>query len=272
MLAGLLAASMTVPAAQAAPTDNIAVNSGFDTPSWSIAKEGQNLPWIYVYPDKGEVASYYQWAYHQPSMKVAGLTAAAFAWQDLDAGTTAGSSSQAFELHREKDGNTAADVHAGRTVAQTVNTTPGASYTFSIRHSGRSKGNAGGVTLLAGPDKTHLTPVRLTRVTVSETGLKYGDVKGDVGTVAWTHSDSTEATEGSHEPWDHSKDWETYSGTVVIPAGQTRTMIAYRGVDQAGNPESSAQDSIIDDLTFRMAYPLTYDLNEGTGQTPKQSK
>ena len=51
-------------------------------------------------------------------------------------------------------------------------TTPGASYTFSIRHSGRSKGNAGGVTLLVGPDKDHLTPVKLTRTTVSRTGAE----------------------------------------------------------------------------------------------------
>ena len=101
-------------------------------------------------------------------------------------------------------------MHAGRTVAQTVNTTPGASYTFSIRHSGRSKGNAGGVTLLTGPDKDHLTPVKLTRTTVSKTGQKYGDKTGDVGTVAYTHSDSMDATEGSHEPWDHSDDWESY--------------------------------------------------------------
>ena len=117
-----------------------------------------------------------------------------------------------------RDGNTAADVHAGRTVAQTVNTTPGASYTFSIRHSGRSKGNAGGVTLLTGPDKDHLTPVKLTRTTVSKTGQKYGDKTGDVGTVAYTHSDSMDATEGSHEPWDHSDDWESYEGHGHYPS------------------------------------------------------
>ncbi len=246
--------------------DELAVNGGFDTPKWSIAKEGQGLPWVYVKPNAGTIRSYAQAMAGQTGVKAGGLTAATFAWQDVDA--TGGN--QNFELHREKDGNTAADVHAGRTVAQTVNTTPGASYTFSIRHSGRSKGNAGGVTLLTGPDKDHLTPVRLTRTTVSKTGAKYGDRTGDVGTVAYTHSDSTDATEGGHDPWDHSDDWESYEGTVVIPAGQTKTMIAYKGFVRDG--ADARADSIIDDLSFRLAYKLSYDANGGTGQVPSRTE
>ena len=245
--------------ASRAAGDEMAVNGGFDTPKWSIAKEGQGLPWVYVKPNAGTIRSYAQAMAGQTGVKAGGLTAATFAWQDVDA--TGGN--QNFELHREKDGNTAADVHAGRTVAQTVATTPGAAYTFSIRHSGRSKGNAGGVTLLTGSDKDHLTPVKLTRTTVSKTGAKYGDRTGDVGTVAYTHSDSTDATEGGHEPWDHSDDWESYEGTVIIPAGQSRTMIAYRGVAKDGTLTASANDSIIDDLSFRLAYKLSYDANGG---------
>ena len=252
--------------ASRAAGDELAVNGGFDTPKWTIAKEGQGLPWVYVTPNAGMIRSYAQAMAGQTGVKAGGLTAATFAWQDLDAI----GSIQNFELHREKDGNTAADVHAGRTVAQTVNTTPGASYTFSIRHSGRSKGNAGGVTLLTGPDKDHLTPVRLTRTTVSKTGAKYGDRTGDVGTVAYTHSDSTDATEGGHDPWDHSDDWESYEGTVIIPAGQSRTMIAYRGVAKDGILTASANDSIIDDLSFRLAYKLSYDANGGTKKSTSQ--
>lgn len=246
--------------------DELAVNGGFDTPKWSIAKEGQGLPWVYVKPNAGTIRSYAQAMAGQTGVKAGGLTAATFAWQDVDA--TGGN--QNFELHRERDGNTAADVHAGRTVAQTVNTTPGASYTFSIRHSGRSKGNAGGVTLLTGPDKDHLTPVKLTRTTVSKTGQKYGDKTGDVGTVAYTHSDSMDATEGGHDPWDHSDDWESYEGTVVIPAGQTKTMIAYKGFDRDG--ADARADSIIDDLSFRLSYRLGYDGNGGTGQVPSRTE
>lgn len=252
--------------ASRAAGDELAVNGGFDTPKWTIAKEGQGLPWVYVKPNAGTIRSYAQAMAGQTGVKAGGLTATTFAWRDVDA--TGGN--QNFELHREKDGNTAADVHAGRTVAQTVATTPGAAYTFSIRHSGRSKGNAGGVTLLTGPDKDHLTPVKLTRTTVSKTGQKYGDKTGDVGTVAYTHSDSADATEGSHDPWDHSDDWESYEGTVIIPAGQSRTMIAYRGVAKDGKLTASANDSIIDDLSFRLAYKLSYDANGGTKKSTSQ--
>lgn len=252
--------------ASRAAGDEMAVNGGFDTPKWTIAKEGQGLPWVYVKPNAGTIRSYAQAMAGQTGVKAGGLTAATFAWQDVDAI----GGNQNFELHREKDGNTAADVHAGRTVAQTVNTTPGASYTFSIRHSGRSKGNAGGVTLLTGPDKDHLTPVKLTRTTVSKTGQKYGDKTGDVGTVAYTHSDSMDATEGGHDPWDHSDDWESYEGTVVIPAGQTKTMIAYKGFDRDG--ADARADSIIDDLSFRLSYRLGYDGNGGTGQVPSRTE
>lgn len=259
-------AARTEAIASRAAGDELAVNGGFDTPKWSIAKEGQGLPWVYVKPNAGTIRSYAQAMAGQTGVKAGGLTAATFAWQDVDA--TGGN--QNFELHRERDGNTAADVHAGRTVAQTVATTPGAAYTFSIRHSGRSKGNAGGVTLLVGPDKDHLTPVKLTRTTVSKTGAKYGDKTGDVGTVAYTHSDSADATEGSHDPWDHSDDWESYEGTVIIPAGQSRTMIAYRGVAKDGKLTASANDSIIDDLSFRLAYKLSYDANGGTKKSTSQ--
>ena len=254
--------------ASRAAGDELAVNGGFDTPKWTIAKEGQGLPWVYVTPNAGMIRSYAQAMAGQTGVKAGGLTAATFAWQDLDAI----GSIQNFELHRERDGNTAADVHAGRTVAQTVATTPGATYTFGIRHSGRSKGNAGGVTLLTGPDKDHLTPVKLTRTTVSKTGQKYGDRTGDVGTVAYTHSDSMDATEGSHEPWDHSDDWESYEGTVIIPAGQSRTMIAYRGVAKDSTLTASANDSIIDDLSFRLAYKLSYDANGGAKKSTSQIK
>lgn len=259
-------AARTEAIASRAAGDELAVNGGFDTPKWSIAKEGQGLPWVYVKPNAGTIRSYAQAMAGQTGVKAGGLTAATFAWQDVDA--TGGN--QNFELHRERDGNTAADVHAGRTVAQTVATTPGAAYTFGIRHSGRSKGNAGGVTLLVGPDKDHLTPVRLTRTSVSKTGAKYGDRIGDVGTVAYTHSDSTDATEGGHDPWDHSDDWESYEGTVVIPAGQTKTMIAYKGVGRDGS--DARADSIIDDLSFRLAYKLDYDSNGGKGSVPSHTE
>ena len=79
--------------------DELAVNGGFDTPKWTIAKEGQGLPWVYVKPNAGTIRSYAQAMAGQTGVKAGGLTAATFAWQDLDAI----GSNQNFELHRERD-------------------------------------------------------------------------------------------------------------------------------------------------------------------------
>ena len=154
---------------------------------------------------------------------------------------------------------------------QTIDTQAGVAYTVSIRHSGRSKGNAGSVQVLVGPDKDHLRPLEMSRMNVSRTGAKYGDRIGKVGTVITTHSDSVDSTEGDHPAWDHSDDWETYSGTYVATGG--KTVFAYRGVDKNGNAVSgtdSAADSVIDDLSFKLAYRLSYDKNaqDATGGVP----
>lgn len=61
--------------ASRAAGDELAVNGGFDTPKWSIAKEGQGLPWVYVKPNAGTIRSYAQAMAGQTGVKAGGLTA-----------------------------------------------------------------------------------------------------------------------------------------------------------------------------------------------------
>ena len=235
---------------------SLTVNPGFDVPDYSKLDDG-GLHWMYVSPAEGKAWSYYDYINPaQPGHQVAGLSQATFGWQEL---TTSDHKTTSFELHREKDGNVCADVHGSRTIGQTIDTQAGVAYTVSIRHSGRSKGNAGSVQVLVGPDKDHLRPLEMSRMNVSRTGAKYGDRIGKVGTVVTTHSDSVDSTEGDHPAWDHADDWETYSGTYVATGG--KTVFAYRGVDK---------DSVIDDLSFKLAYRLTYDKNaqDAAGSVP----
>ena len=247
---------------------SLTVNPGFDVPDYSKLDDG-GLHWMYVNPAEGKAWSYYDYINPSaPKHQVAGLSQATFGWQELTGGDHKTTS---FELHREKDGNVCADVHGSRTIGQTIDTQAGVAYTVSIRHSGRSKGNAGSVQVLVGPDKDHLQPLEMSRMNVSRTGAKYGDRIGKVGTVVTTHSDSVDSTEGDHPAWDHSDDWETYSGTYVATGG--KTVFAYRGVDKNGNAASdndSVVDSVIDDLSFKLAYRLTYDKNaqDATGSVP----
>lgn len=237
---------------------SLTVNPGFDVPDYSKLDDG-GLHWMYVNPSEGNAWSYYDYINPSaPKHQVAGLSQATFGWQELTGGDYKTTS---FELHREKDGNVCADVHGSRTIGQTIDTQAGVAYTVSIRHSGRSKGNAGSVQVLVGPDKDHLQPLEMSRMNVSRTGAKYGDKTGKVGTVITTHSDSVDSTEGDHPAWDHSDDWETYSGTYVATGG--KTVFAYRGVDENG-------DSVIDDLSFKLAYRLSYDKNaaDAAGSIP----
>ena len=250
---------------------SLTVNPGFDVPDYSKLNDG-GLHWMYVNPAEGEAWSFYDYINPaHPRHQVAGLSQTTFGWQELTGGDYKTTS---FELHREKDGNVCADVHGSRTIGQTIDTQAGVAYTVSIRHSGRSKGNAGSVQVLVGPDKDHLRPLEMSRMNVSRTGAKYGDRIGKVGTVITTHSDSVDSTEGDHPAWDHSDDWETYSGTYVATGG--KTVFAYRGVDKNGNAVSgtdSGADSVIDDLSFKLAYPLAYDKNaaDASGQVPSNT-
>ena len=250
---------------------SLTVNPGFDVPDYSKLNDG-GLHWMYVNPAEGEAWSFYDYINPaHPKHQVAGLSQATFGWQELTGGDY---KTTLFELHREKDGNVCADVHGSRTIGQTIDTQAGVAYTVSIRHSGRSKGNAGSVQVLVGPDKDHLRPLEMSRMNVSRTGAKYGDRIGKVGTVITTHSDSVDSTEGDHPAWDHSDDWETYSGTYVATGG--KTVFAYRGVDKNGNAVSgtdSGADSVIDDLSFKLAYPLAYDKNaqDATGSIPSDT-
>ena len=250
---------------------SLTVNPGFDVPDYSKLDDG-GLHWMYVSPAEGKAWSYYDYINPAQSRhQVAGLSQATFGWQELTGGDY---KTTLFELHREKDGNVCADVHGSRTIGQTIDTQAGVAYTVSIRHSGRSKGNAGSVQVLVGPDKDHLRPLEMSRMDVSRTGAKYGDRIGKVGTVVTTHSDSVDSTEGDHPAWDHFDDWETYSGTYVATGG--KTVFAYRGVDKNGNAVSgtdSGADSVIDDLSFKLAYPLAYDKNaqDATGSIPSDT-
>ena len=247
---------------------SLTVNPGFDVPDYSKLDDG-GLHWMYVDPSEGNAWSYYDYINPSaPKHQVAGLSQATFGWQELTGSFYATTS---FELHREKDGNVCADVHGSRTIGQTIDTQAGVAYTVSIRHSGRSKGNAGSVQVLVGPDKDHLQPLEMSRMNVSRTGAKYGDKTGKVGTVITTHSDSVDSTEGDHPAWDHSDDWETYSGTYVATGG--KTVFAYRGVDENVDSVSGndpVADSVIDDLSFKLAYRLSYDKNaaDAAGSIP----
>ena len=255
-------------AADTSDDANKVVNGDFEFPKWSQydpkAGGSEALPWMYLDTQTGKAKTYWQAMAGNSGKTIKGLNTTTFPWVDLD-------HPGQFEIHREKNGNLYADVHKDRTVGQVLQTEPNTSYTVSIRHSARSKTRAGhensepgAITMLAGPDKDHLTAIELTRTTLSETGRKAGQKLGPAGTTVTSPDDSVDGTT-DHAGWDHTNGWETYTGTYIVPAGQTSTLFAYRG---------SVDDSCIDDLSFTKAYPLSYDKNaqDASGSVPSRTK
>lgn len=117
-------AARTEAIASKAAGDELAVNGGFDTPKWSIAKEGQGLPWVYVKPNAGTIRSYAQAMAGQTGVKAGGLTAATFAWQDVDA--TGGKDSVPSHTEAGKvETVSSTSTSSVRTIADTTSSTDG---------------------------------------------------------------------------------------------------------------------------------------------------
>lgn len=59
--------------------------------------------------------------------------------------------------------------------------------------------------------------------------------------------------------------WNTYTGTVYIPRGQSTTRFAFKSVAS----RTPMHGNLLDDILFSVAYPLYYDLNGGSGTVPQ---
>lgn len=232
---------------------NLVVNGDFSYPDFDCVDD-HGLNWIYVYPQQGAAAG---WAPVVQAEKVPGLSEESFGWttDDLGAG-------QGFELHREKDGNVSALVHPGRLNGQLIDTIPGAVYTVRFRVAGRSASSGmGRMQVMVGP-KGQERPLTVTLVESSETGRDHGQTEGWTGTVIDAWSDGPDAGQDAGNPqWDHSHDWQTYEG--VYTATTSETNYAWTNINETGGV-------VIDDLSFEVSWPLTYDLNAGAGVIPNK--
>lgn len=235
---------------------NLVINGDFSYPDFDCVDD-HGLNWIYVYPDKGSAAG---WAPVVQAEKVPGLSVESFGWTTDDLGE-----GQGFELHREKDGNVSALVHPGRLNGQIIDTIPGAVYTVRFRVAGRSASSGmGRMQVMVGP-KGQERPLTVTLVESSETGRDHGQSEGWTGTVIDAWSDGPDAGQDAGNPqWDHSRDWQTYEGVYTATTGETN--YAWTNINETGG------GVVIDDLSFEVSWPLTYELNAGTGTIPNKEQ
>lgn len=118
------------------------------------------------------------------------------------------------------------------------------------RTAGRDDNSCG--VLIGAPG--HETPVTMTRVTANGHGDKVGESSDTIATRV------SNPKPADREDSDHTGQWETYTGTVTVPAGRPVTRFTFRNVSS----KSAWNGNLIDDIAFTKARRLDYDANEGT--------
>ncbi|UBS41016.1 InlB B-repeat-containing protein (plasmid) [Bifidobacterium longum] len=294
--------------ASRAAGDELAVNGGFDTPKWTIAKEGQGLPWVYVKPNAGTIRSYAQAMAGQTGVKAGGLIAGAstkYPWDDWtvvdpingryarhigvdkdpwapipgwDASKFAWKSTQtkgtnwqqiAQGVELQKDSKT------GNQYAELVAGQAGTALYQDIA-------TIPGVSYRwelkhASLDRTHLDGMS---VMIGEPGKESaqdatrttvngnGDQPGDVGKVISTKVRNKAELGGSSNHSSRNHDGQWETYTGTYIATGTVTRFTFKSVSSSNN----VNGNILDDLSFTKAYRLGYDANGGTGQVPSRTE
>ena len=197
-------------------------------------------------------------------VKWPGFDAAKFGWaSDQKGGQPQGGVGltdrpNAVELQQDSvTGNTYAEIvgsERGKAILQKIDTQHDSDtvYTVCFDHASLSKEHADSMQVLVNGK-----PVTMTRVTSN----KAGDEQGWTGTSITTHATNTNR-------FQHDGQWATYEGKVTIPANTPVSTFMFKSLNEA-KPDMG---NLIDNLTFKIAYRLSYDSNGGTGQVPSRTE
>ena len=183
-----------------------------------------------------------------------GFDASKFGWiSDQKGGKPQGfvtDHANSVELQRDNDtDNTYAELvgsEIGKSIYQKIDTqnSTDAVYTVRFDHAALSSEHADGMQALVNGK-----PVTMTRIG----GNKAGDKTGWTGTDIVTHATNT-------DHYRHDGQWATYEGKVTIPANTPVSTFMFKSLNEA-EPDKG---NLIDNLTFKIAYRLSYDSNGGT--------
>ena len=194
-----------------------------------------------------------------------GLDAAKFAWDSTETGygTPKPGTSEA-QLHTNEvevqldkgTNNTYAEMcahQAGTAIYQDIATTPGVMYKIRLKHTSQSKVHADSMQVLIGAPGRE-TVVEMTR-TADQNGL---NKVGERNATIMTKASNEGYIEGAGSRY-HDGQWATYEGTYL--ATGTVTRFTFKSIS-AYKPDFG---NLLDDISFEKAYPLSYDMNGGTG-------
>ena len=193
----------------------------------------------------------------------AGFDAKRFAWKSDQTGKDLGNPpyEQAGDVqvwNRYDGSNHYAELtaaQAGSAIYQDIDTESDSDvqYIVSLRHASLNASHLDSMQVLIGAPG-HETPVTMTRVTANGYGDKVGESSDTIATRV------SNPKPADREDSDHTGQWETYTGTVTVPAGRPVTRFTFRNVSS----KSAWNGNLIDDIAFTKAYRLNYDANGGT--------
>ena len=186
-----------------------------------------------------------------------GFDAARFGWKSNQTDTRVDGRGGIVEIQRSKaNDNMYAEITASQAntyLYQDIDTAHSVPtvYTVKLRYAHRngSIGSNEKIQVLVGAPG-HEQPVEMTRI-ASDRGNKVGEKSTTV------NAPNTDGWLGS---------WDTFQGSVEIPAGQPVSRFTFKALGSI----DGVTGNLIDDVQFKLAYPLSYDRNaqDATGGVP----
>lgn len=196
-------------------------------------------------------------------VKLDGFDANRFGWDSSETdGPSVGAPNQRraneVELQLDRNDNIYAELaanQAGTAIKQTIRTVKDVAYTVSLKHASLTDEYVDRMrVVMIAADGTR-TVVPMTRTVSNGHGDKVGE-KSEVIATKVTNTD----------PRDHATQWETYTGTYIATGGSTT--FTFESVDS----RQANLGNLLDDVSFKTAYKLDYDGNNGKGRVPSSSK
>lgn len=198
---------------------------------------------------KGDAGAARKWA------PVDGFQATGFGWKSNQTDTAVDGRAPIAEIQQSRDGsNYYGEITASQAdtyLYQDINTRHDFStvYTVKLKHASRTLAmGVDSLQVLVGTPG-HERPVELTRIA--------SDGKDQVGEKSNVVASAVSGWNGK---------WDTYTGSVIIPANQPVTRFTFKSITGIDN----VAGNLIDDVRFAYAYPLSYDANGGTKQQASQ--
>lgn len=198
---------------------------------------------------KGDAGAARKWAH------IDGFQATGFGWKSNQTDTAVDGRAPIAEIQQSRDGsNYYGEITASQAntyLYQDINTRHDFStvYTVKLKHASRTLAmGVDSLQVLVGTPG-HERPVELTRIA--------SDGKDQV-------SEKSNVVASAVSGWNGK--WDTYMGSVTIPANQPVTRFTFKSITGIDN----VAGNLIDDVRFAYAYPLSYDANGGTKQQASQ--